>query len=144
MDALQALPRDTAKLRNILFTLPIPFSLNIANYKLLWPLIDNVYSIRYSREVTRSTIPYRYHYTICRFKRARDASPTASQSSSQRASTTKRSIKACDVSFVLYEYSDHVEFYYVKGSESRHNHSLDESDASKRNSLLRGDEVILF
>jgi hypothetical protein len=35
-------------------------------------------------------------------------------------------------------YSDHVEFYHVKGSESRHNHSLDESDASKRNSLLRG------
>lgn len=46
MDSLQALPRDTAQLRNILFTLPLPFSLNIANYKLFWPLIDNVYSIR--------------------------------------------------------------------------------------------------
>ena len=31
MDSLQALPRDTTKLRNILFTLPLPFSLNIAS-----------------------------------------------------------------------------------------------------------------
>ena len=137
MDALQALPRDTAQLRNILFILPIPFSLNTVNYKLFWPLIDNVYFIRNTRDVTRSSVLYRYYYIVCRFKRARDASPAASQSSSQRASTTKRSIKACDVSFAIHVYSDHVEFYHVKGSESRHNHSLDESDASKRNSLLR-------
>ena len=31
MDSLQALPRDTTKLRDILFTLPLPFSLNIAS-----------------------------------------------------------------------------------------------------------------
>jgi hypothetical protein len=53
MDSLQALPRDTAKLRNILFTLPLPFSLNIADYKLFWSMVDNVYSIRKSRVVTR-------------------------------------------------------------------------------------------
>ena len=137
MDSLQALPRDTAKLRNILFTLPLPFSLNTANYKLFWPLIDNVYSIRSSRDTNRLS-NYRYHYVICRYKRARDTLPASSQSS-QRASTTKRSIKSCDVSFVIKEFVNHVEFYYVEGNrDCRHDHSLDESDANKRNSLLKG------
>jgi hypothetical protein len=45
MDVLQALPRDLALVRHILFTLPAPFSLSIADYKLFWPLIDNVYAI---------------------------------------------------------------------------------------------------
>lgn len=31
-----------------------------------------------------------------------------------------------------------MEFHSLRGSERRHNHSLDKSDASKRNSLLRG------
>jgi hypothetical protein len=51
MASLQDLPRDIESIRNILFTLPLPFSLNSANYRLLWPLIDNVYSIRISRDV---------------------------------------------------------------------------------------------
>ena len=137
MDSLQALPRDTAKLQNILFTLPLLFSLNIADYKLFWPLIDNVYSIRTSRDVTRPR-PYQYHYTICRYKRSRIA-PPSSQSSLQRASTTKRIIQSCDVSFAILEFQDHVEFHHVQRQAlCCHNHSLDESDANKRNSLIRG------
>ena len=135
MDIIQTLPRDTAHVRNILFTLPLPFSLNKANYKLFWPLIDNVYSIRTSREATRAS-DHIYHYVICRFKRARDTTPSASQGI--RASTTKRAVKSCDVSFKLLEFANHVEFHSI-GSETRaHDHSLDESDANKRNSLLRG------
>ncbi|TAQ84793.1 hypothetical protein B7494_g6880 [Chlorociboria aeruginascens] len=135
MDSFQALPRDTPLIRDILFKLPLPFSLNIANYKLFWPLIDNVYSIRRSRHSTLSC-DYNYHYVICRFKQARD--PTSIPSSSQRASTTKRSIQSCDVSFVIHEFENHVEFYHVTGqSNCQHTHSLDESDANKRNSLIR-------
>ena len=136
MDALQSLPRDTAKVRNILFLLPMPFSLNTANYKLFWSLIDNVYSIRRTRDPTIRR-PYQYRYVICRFKRARDTSPALTQSS-QRASTTKRAAQSCDVCFVIHEYQDHVEFHHVPGAFFHHNHSLDESDANKRNSHLRG------
>ena len=101
MDSLEALPRDTESIRNIIFTLPIPFSLSIANYKLFWPLVDNIYSIRFSRDIPPKSYDgllrpvHKYHYVICRFKRARDTPP----SSSQRTSTTKRAIKSCDVSF---------------------------------------------
>ena len=103
MDVLQALPRDLASVRHILFTLPAPFSLSIADYKLFWPLIDNVYAIRQSRDVTGRWSPdklhftpaHKYHYVICRFKRTRDASPSLSQAS--YANTTKRAIKLCDV-----------------------------------------------
>ena len=73
---------------------------------------------------------------ICRFKRVRDTPP----SSSQCASTTKRAIKSCDVSFSLLEFDDHVEFHAIsqRGQQSLiHDHSLDESDTNKRNSLLR-------
>jgi hypothetical protein len=46
MDVLSALPRDIDHVRQLLFTLPVPFSLSQANHDLFWPLIDNVYSIR--------------------------------------------------------------------------------------------------
>jgi len=87
MDTLQALPRDVDAVRNILFTLPLPFSLTSANYTLFWPLIDNVYSIRKSRDVpaglSRSRggawVPeHKYHYVICRFKRPRDTASSLS------------------------------------------------------------------
>jgi hypothetical protein len=111
---------------------------SIANYQLFWPLIDNVYSIRQSRDVaaikSRGRPAHKCHYVICRFKRARDSAP----SSSQVASTTKRAIKSCDVTFQLLEFSDHVEFHSISQHSLIHDHSLDESDANKRNSLLRG------
>jgi hypothetical protein len=135
MDSLQALPRDTAHVREILFTLPLPFSLSTTNYQLFWPLIDNVYSILVSRGCTRPN-NYRYYYVIYRYKRARDASPVPSQSSSQRASTTKRSIKACQFCIIRIRGSRGVSSH-ERHLECRHDHSLDESDANKRNSLLR-------
>jgi hypothetical protein len=45
MDVLAALLRDTAYVQHVLFTLPLPFSLSRANYKLFWLLINNVYLI---------------------------------------------------------------------------------------------------
>ena len=38
----------------------------------------------------------------------------------------------------MIEYTSHVEFHMTSGQFAQHNHSLDESNASKRNSLLRG------
>ena len=141
MDTLQALPRDLGPTRNILFTLPVPFSLNIANYRLFWPLIDNVYSIRWSRDVRANgsrAYPnrpaHKHHYVICRLRRARDTPPSLSQ----RASTTKRAERSCDVTFHLLEFEDHVEFHEISHHLPIHSHSLDESDANKRNSLIRG------
>ena len=68
MDVLALLPRDTAHVRKLLFDLPIPFSLSRTNYKLFWPLIDNVYSIRTTKHVSTSLRAYDRHYVICRFK----------------------------------------------------------------------------
>jgi hypothetical protein len=51
MDVLLALLCDTDYVRQLLFTLPLPFSLSIANHMQFWPLIDNVYSIRKEYDV---------------------------------------------------------------------------------------------
>jgi len=132
MDVLTSLPCDTAYVRQILFDLPLPFSLSRANYDLFWPLIDNVYSIRMSRTSRDST----YHYVICRFKRAYNTTPSSSLG--PRAGTTKRVVKSCNTTFRLVEYANHVEFHVTGNKICNHDHSLDESDANKRNSLLRG------
>ena len=131
MDVLNTLPRDVSHMRQLLFDLPLPFSLSIANYKLFWPLIDNVYSIRNSKHVTNISGHYTRHYVICRFKRARTLDPTSSAMS--RASTTKRSAKSCDVTFRLLEFDNHVEFHVSGDQSTSHDHLLDESDANKRN-----------
>ena len=136
MDVLALLPRDTAHVRKLLFDLPIPFSLSRTNYKLFWPLIDNVYSFRMKRHVTDESGDYIRHTLICRFKRTTSSAPGSSLGS--RASTTKRSIQSCNVSFIIREYVNHVEFHMTGTQPTIHAHSLDESDANKRNSLLRG------
>jgi hypothetical protein len=144
MDVLQDLPRDTANIRLILFQLPMPFSLNISDYNFFWPLIDNFYSIRQTCDIhaKRSrgvwTPAHKYHYVICRFKRMYTPSIAASGNTTSCASTTKRAAQSCNLSFQLLKFDDHVEFYPIKDSASRHDHSLDEMDANKRNSLIRG------
>ena len=105
MDVLRALPRDTSHVRSILFALPLPFSLSLANYNTFWPLIDNVYSIGKSRDVAKPR-PHKSRLCECRFRRARDVQ--AVLSSSQYASTTKRAVKSCDIAFRILEYPDHV------------------------------------
>ena len=87
MDVVASLPRDNSHMRELLFVLPMTFSLNLANYKLFWPLVDNIYSIRTSRPYTSGSGDYKYHYVICRFKRAYQVIPSFSQG--PRA-TTKR------------------------------------------------------
>jgi hypothetical protein len=56
---------------------------------------------------------------------------------SQRTTSTKRATKGCDVAFSILEYADHVEFWELNNQTLSHDHSLDECDANKRNSLLR-------
>ena len=138
MDLFTSLPHDTDQIsymRKLLFDLPIPFSLTIANYKLFWPLIDNVYVIEKTRHVEAQSGDFKRHLISCRFKRAYNVTPSSSLG--PRASSTKRSKKQCTVSFRLLEYSDHVEFQLSGGNPFLHDHSLDESDANKRNSALR-------
>jgi hypothetical protein len=42
------------------------------------------------------------------------------------------------VAFKIIEHADHVEFHVTGNQPTNHDHSLDESDANKRNSFLRG------
>jgi hypothetical protein len=139
------MPRNTSHMRYILFTLPLPFSLSVADHERFWPLIDNVYSIRKSRDIperqvtwSRAATPaHQLQYVSCRFKRARKAPLT---STGARASTSKRVVYGCDVTFQLLKFENYVEYYPNGQSLSitcQHAHSLDESDASKRNSFLR-------
>ena len=111
MDVVASLPRDTSHMHELLFVLPILFSLNLANYKLFWPLVNNIYSIQKSRSYAIRSGDYKYHYVICRFKRAYEVIPSFSQG--PRATT---------------KYTNHVEFCPIKTSASVHDHSLDESD----------------
>jgi hypothetical protein len=58
-----------------------------------------------------------------------------------RASSTKCYISGYDVTFQLLKFKNHVEYRSNGQSLSitcPHAHSLDESDANKRNSLIRG------
>jgi hypothetical protein len=59
----QVLRNNTSHVRKIIFDILAPFSLNTANHKLFWPLIDNIYSIRYSSDVKKPR-PHKYYYII--------------------------------------------------------------------------------
>ena len=136
MDVLVLLSYNTAHVRKLLFDLLIPFSLSRTNYKLFWPLIDNVYLFRIKRHVTDKSGDYIRHTLICRFKRT--TSSALGFSLRSRASTTKRSVQSCDVSFIIREYANHVEFHITRTQPTIHAYLLDKSDANKRNSLFRG------
>ena len=124
----------------------MPFSLNLANQKQFWPLIDNTYLIQTSKEVgirKRDSRPSHVRYrVICRFKRSH-AAPSASQG--KRTSSTKRAIVSYDVTFALLAFSNHYEYWPIGESSDEvelvtcpeHSHSLDKSDANKCNSLIR-------
>jgi hypothetical protein len=61
-------------------------------------------------------------------------------STGARTSTSKRVVSGYDVTFQLWNFRDHVEYRPNGQSLSitcQHAHSLDESDANKRNSFLR-------
>lgn len=136
MDGLASLPRDTAYIRQLLFDLPLPFSLSRANYNLFWPLIDNIYSIRTTSHVTSQSRDNTRHYVICRFKRTINTAPSSSLG--PRASTTKRIQRSCNAAFRLVKFNNHVEFHVTGAETTAHDHSLDESDSNKRNSFLLG------
>jgi hypothetical protein len=114
MDVLSALPRDIDHIHHILFTLPMPFSLSIANHKLFWPLINNAYSIRKLYDVgfqKRNIRPaYKQYKVICRFKRV-CAAPLISQG--KHASSTKRIITSYDVTFNLLAFPNYYKYILV-------------------------------
>jgi hypothetical protein len=83
--------------------------------------------------VTAGHVTFSKQYLICRFKRHHE-----SKEPSFTARAYKRREQSCDVAFSLYIYSDHVELYTSGSHPTNHSHLLDESDANKRNSFLRG------
>lgn len=146
MDSLEALPHNTAHMHQILFILPLPFLLKKYDFNLFWPLVDNIYSEKNKNHIASPPI-YINHHMICRFQRARSnkaqkglSSTPSSQSS--RAFIMKKAKKQCNVIFKILEFQNHVEFWpigpFEKAIIKNHTYSLDESDANKHNSLLRG------
>ena len=138
MDAFALLPRDLdqiSHMRQSLFNLSLPLRLSTANFKLYWPIIDNVYVIRKTLHVTAKSGDFKRHTVICRLKREVNVVPSSSLGS--RATTTTRTKKHCNVAFRILEYANHVEFHRLRNNLLIHEHSLDESDAIKRNSAIR-------
>ena len=139
MDLFASLPRDIDNISHMcqkLFDLPLPFQLSIADFKLYWPFIDNVYVIRKTRHVTTKSGDFKRHLVDCRFKRTYNIA--LSSSLRPRTNITKQSKKQYYVSFRLLEYSDHMDFHVLKNHSFKHDYSLDESDTNKRNSGLLG------
>ncbi|KAH8821826.1 hypothetical protein F5884DRAFT_103455 [Xylogone sp. PMI_703] len=127
MDTIGVPPSEIAKARELLFALPVPFSLTKANYDLYWKFIDNVYTVKKTMSVKVGN-PHISKYVDCRFKRAYAKPATR---------PTKRVKPSCDVSFKLLIFPDHVAFYSLEDHPTNHNHSLDDSDQGKRNSWVR-------
>jgi hypothetical protein len=84
-------PQFISHMRQLLFDLPLSFSLNTANYKLFWPLIDSVYVIRKTHHVAVESRDLERRLMICRFKRAYNVAPSSSLG--PRAGITKKSKK---------------------------------------------------
>jgi hypothetical protein len=76
LDAILALPRDIDHVRDVLFDLPMPFSLSRTNNEQFGPFIDNAYWIRHSDNVAfrkRDGRPaHVQHRVICQLKISRD------------------------------------------------------------------------
>jgi hypothetical protein len=81
------------------------------------------------------------YQVIYRFKQAR---AILSASQGKRASSSKRVVSSCDVSFALLVFPDHYEYHPFSQSKAlnqvtcmQYSYSLDESDTNKRNSFIR-------
>jgi hypothetical protein len=134
--ALQGLPRhvELSSIRPILFNLPVPFSLTRADYEKFWPFIDNVYATSLTRDYPGQNPPYGVKYIRCRHKHT----PRAERPSASIRGPRKRTAISCDVQFKILLFQDHVECWQLTDKPHFHTHSLDESDASKRNSVIKG------
>ena len=122
-------------MRQLLFDLPLPFLVRLSIFDRLQPLINNIYSVHKITPVTLKSGDYKRLAMICYFKRAYYVTLSSSQGS--RSKSTKRASSSYNVEFKIIKYVSHVEFQPT-GSSLNYYHSLDESDTSKRNSLLRG------
>jgi hypothetical protein len=132
---LQNLPRDTeiTYMRSILFGISLPFSLTLANHNTFWPFIDNVYLISLSRDYPTAKPPYGVKYVNCRFKKRQ----SVVRSTPYKRQPRKRVTQPCDAEFKILLFTNHVEYWPIKEKLRFHNHSLEESDAKKRNLAIR-------
>ena len=135
MDVLRSLPEDISHMCQLLFDLPLLFSVRLSTFDRFWPLIDNVYSVRKTTPVISKSGDYEQLAVICQFKQAYHVALSSSQG--LRSGSTKRASSSYDIEFKIVKYTNHMEFHPT-GSSVNYSHSLDESNASKRNSLLQG------
>jgi hypothetical protein len=133
MDAFTFLLRDASQIshvRQLLFNITLLLKLSMSDFELYWPTVDNIYVIR---TATKSG-DFTFQLINCRFKRGYKAKPNSALK--LRAASTKKAKHYCNVSFRLVKYANHVKFHMSRSSSLIHTHSLDESDANKRNSAL--------
>ncbi|KAH8811873.1 hypothetical protein F5884DRAFT_293264 [Xylogone sp. PMI_703] len=101
-------PEAISRMREIFFDLPIPFSLSMADHKLFWPLMDDMYSCTDSHPVTKGPA-LNFHYICCRFK------------------TRQKSPISCNAAFRIIEYADHMEYQpSSRRQPTTHTHSLED------------------
>ena len=135
MDVFALLPRDLNQISYIwqsLFNLSLPFRLSTTDFKLYWPIIDNVYIIRRTSHMTADSGDFKRYTVICRLKWENEVALSSSLKS--YITTMKRTKRYYNMAFCLLEYVNHIEFHWLGNNPLIHEHSLDESDAIKRNS----------
>ncbi|KAH8586029.1 hypothetical protein B0O99DRAFT_645564 [Bisporella sp. PMI_857] len=124
MDPYSLLPRDPATIchmRARFFNMTLLFRVTRAEYNLYWPIINNVYIFNKTRCASNA------------FKRAYKS--TLSSRFSLRATIKKIKIQ-CNVKLRLVIQSEYVEFTSVDSNFFIYTHSLNKSDAYKRNSAI--------
>ncbi|ORY09596.1 hypothetical protein BCR34DRAFT_602723 [Clohesyomyces aquaticus] len=130
---LNSIPTDIATHRVLLFALDTPVQLTPAVWSRFWPYIDNVWCVHQKPQPSSSTGIAKI-YGGCRLNRKTNFPPPAIHEKSRPRQ--RREGGTCKAKFRLTIYPDGRRV--VERMGEGHSHSLEEIDAVKRNSGVRG------
>ncbi|KAE9372909.1 hypothetical protein N431DRAFT_457585 [Stipitochalara longipes BDJ] len=145
------LPVDTWKIRNLLFEMPVPFSMRADVFEKYWPLVDNIWSRYDEMNVMGRGIDYRIPYDairlVCRLARKLENEPSREKPQSKRQ-RREGGTCSCRVKAKYFHgingMPDHYRFEHSSTREADwvHSHTIDDSDGIKINSYLRAAAAI--
>ncbi|KAI9870453.1 MAG: 2,5-diamino-6-(ribosylamino)-4(3H)-pyrimidinone 5'-phosphate reductase [Pleopsidium flavum] len=110
-----------------------PMEMSITNFEAIWPYIDNIWC----RREVRTYPDHTHSYYRCRRGR-KEWTPVLKDKSTNRQRSIRQG-KQCAVTFKATRYNEASVIILERiGGWTEHNHTLEEADALKRNSMLRG------
>ncbi|KAL3419971.1 hypothetical protein PVAG01_08470 [Phlyctema vagabunda] len=151
LQALRDLPHDVQRMRDLLFEMPVPFSIRADVFDFFWPLVDNVWC-KQSQGIVGGSIDGGAKVSFdsvrlpCRFARViYDASRPSTSANPPSAKRKRREGGTCSCRVKAKVFRgiagipDHYLFDHSSQKESDwvHSHTLDESDGYKINSFIK-------